>query len=229
MDYSPLGSSVHGTIQARILAWVAISSFRGYSQPRVQIHVSCVSCIGRQVVYHWASWEAQTSFRFPIIPSFRRSYQDGVWDRAWGKDVRGRCSFFRRIQKPSMATDSGWMGMLSQLPLLWTPQLTTWFLWPSVSPSITKGYVLLFPDKWIGTDDSCEVALVRLHQSGVKLLGFEAYLHRLLASPLTSVALETLLNHSVLCFPRLSRAYGVLVRIRWAHKYKALRSLCGMQ
>ena len=173
--------------------------------------------------------KAQTSFRFPIIPSFRRSYQDGVWDRAWGKDLRGRCTFFRHIQKPSMATDSSWTGMLFQLPLLWTPQLTTWFLWPSVSPSITKGYVLLFPAKWIGTDDSCEMALIRLHQSGVKLLGFESYLHRLLASPLTSVALGTLLNHSVLCFPRLSRGYGVLVRIRWAHKYKALRSLCGRQ
>ena len=34
MDCSPLGSSVHGILQARILEWVAISSSRGSSKPR---------------------------------------------------------------------------------------------------------------------------------------------------------------------------------------------------
>ena len=34
MDSSPLGSSVHGVLQARILEWVAISFSRGSSQPR---------------------------------------------------------------------------------------------------------------------------------------------------------------------------------------------------
>ena len=33
MDCSPPGPSVHGILQARILEWVAISSFRGSSQP----------------------------------------------------------------------------------------------------------------------------------------------------------------------------------------------------
>ena len=33
MDYSPLGSSVHGIPQAKILKWVAISSSRGSSWP----------------------------------------------------------------------------------------------------------------------------------------------------------------------------------------------------
>jgi len=36
MDCSLPGSSVHGLIQARILTWVAISYFRGSSQPRDQ-------------------------------------------------------------------------------------------------------------------------------------------------------------------------------------------------
>ena len=31
MDYSPLGSSVHGILQARTLEWVAIPSSRGSS------------------------------------------------------------------------------------------------------------------------------------------------------------------------------------------------------
>ena len=37
---SPPGSSVHGILQARILKWVALPSFRGSSQPRDRIHVS---------------------------------------------------------------------------------------------------------------------------------------------------------------------------------------------
>ena len=36
-----------------ILEWVAISSFRGSSQPRDQTHVFYVSCVGRQVLYYW--------------------------------------------------------------------------------------------------------------------------------------------------------------------------------
>ena len=52
LDCNPPGSSVHGISQARILEWVAISSSRGFSQPRDQTRVSCVSCIGRQILYH---------------------------------------------------------------------------------------------------------------------------------------------------------------------------------
>ena len=58
MDCSPPGSSVHGISQARILEWVAISSSRRSYGYRDQIHVSCSSCTGRQILYHWATWEA---------------------------------------------------------------------------------------------------------------------------------------------------------------------------
>ena len=34
IDYSPLGSSVHGILQARILEWVTMPSSREASQPR---------------------------------------------------------------------------------------------------------------------------------------------------------------------------------------------------
>ena len=36
MDCSPPGSSVHGFLQARILKWIAISSYRGSFWPRVE-------------------------------------------------------------------------------------------------------------------------------------------------------------------------------------------------
>ena len=39
-------------LQARIPAWVAISSSRGSSQPRDQIHFSYISCIGRRILNH---------------------------------------------------------------------------------------------------------------------------------------------------------------------------------
>ena len=53
MDCSPPGSSVHGTLQARILEWVAISFSRRSSQPRDQTCIPYVSGIGRQVHFHW--------------------------------------------------------------------------------------------------------------------------------------------------------------------------------
>ena len=55
MDYSPLGSSVHGIFQARILEWVSISFSRGSSWPRDRTQVSCVA--GRRFT-NWATREA---------------------------------------------------------------------------------------------------------------------------------------------------------------------------
>ena len=52
MDCNPLGSSVQGVLQARILEWVAMPSSRGSSQPKDQTHISYSSCIGRWVLYH---------------------------------------------------------------------------------------------------------------------------------------------------------------------------------
>ena len=55
MGCSPPGSSVHGIFQARIRERVVISYSRGSSRPRDQTHISC---IGRQILYHWVTWEA---------------------------------------------------------------------------------------------------------------------------------------------------------------------------
>ena len=51
MDCRLPGSSVHGTSQAKILEWVAVTFSRGSSEPRDLTHVSCVSCIGRWALY----------------------------------------------------------------------------------------------------------------------------------------------------------------------------------
>ena len=59
MNCSPPGSSAHEISQARILEWVAISFSRGSSWKRDQTHVSC---IGRQILYHWTTWEVPYYF-----------------------------------------------------------------------------------------------------------------------------------------------------------------------
>ena len=51
MNYTPL-DSVHEILQARILQWFAMPSSRVSSRLRDYICVSCISCIGRWVLYH---------------------------------------------------------------------------------------------------------------------------------------------------------------------------------
>ena len=54
MDCSLPGSSVCGISPARVLECTAISFYRGSSWPRDR---TCVSCIGMQILYCWATWE----------------------------------------------------------------------------------------------------------------------------------------------------------------------------
>ena len=68
--------SIHGIFQARILGWVAICS-RGSAWPWDRTRVSC---IGRQILYHWVIWESPQKFHrlrqfyrpllFPAIVNF---------------------------------------------------------------------------------------------------------------------------------------------------------------
>ena len=96
MDCSPPGSSVHGILQARILEWVAISYSRGSSWPRDWTWVSCISCIGRQILHHCATWEAIQ----PVFLNFPNLTEDwladlqhvsmpqcGPWSYEWGSHV----------------------------------------------------------------------------------------------------------------------------------------------
>ena len=64
VDCSLPGFSVHWIFQARILEWVVISSSRGSSRPRERSCISCVSCIGRQILYHRTTWEAHVGSTF---------------------------------------------------------------------------------------------------------------------------------------------------------------------
>ena len=46
--------SIHGIFQAKILEWLVIS--RGSSWPRDQTCISWISCTGRWILYHCATW-----------------------------------------------------------------------------------------------------------------------------------------------------------------------------
>ena len=56
IDCIPRGSSVHGTLQARILGWVSMSSSRVSSQARDPTQVSCVA---GEFFTNWATREAR--------------------------------------------------------------------------------------------------------------------------------------------------------------------------
>ena len=73
----PLSMSI---LQERMLEWVAISSSRGSFWPKDWTCVFCITCIGRQILYHWAIWEAHMvadriqSFQ-ELVQPFRTSQQ----------------------------------------------------------------------------------------------------------------------------------------------------------
>ena len=56
----PLGSSVHGILQARTPQWVAISFSRGSSWPKYRTAFP-LSPVLAGILYHWATWEALTN------------------------------------------------------------------------------------------------------------------------------------------------------------------------
>ena len=52
MNYSPPDPLSMGFPGREILEQVIVTSTKGSSRPRDQICISCVSCIGRQILYH---------------------------------------------------------------------------------------------------------------------------------------------------------------------------------
>ena len=77
MDCSPQDSSVHGILQVRILEWVAIPFSRGSSWPRDRTHISGVSCLDRQILYHCATWEASLDNLYTFHLFFTKKFQAG--------------------------------------------------------------------------------------------------------------------------------------------------------
>ena len=67
VDCSLPGSSAHGISQAKILEEVAISFSKGSSRLRGRTRISC---IGRWIVYYWATWEAWVRIYPPLVKPY---------------------------------------------------------------------------------------------------------------------------------------------------------------
>ena len=70
MDGSPPGSSAHGILQTRILERLAISFSRESSRPRDRTRVPALA-VGRWILYHGATWEAQAHLRVYQMRPYR--------------------------------------------------------------------------------------------------------------------------------------------------------------
>ena len=90
IDCSPPGSTVHWIFQARILQWVAGFYSRGSSQPRDRTHISYVSFIGRQILYHCAIWEALwfSRVKAKIEPKLNRQEKLNSLKQKFGEILR---------------------------------------------------------------------------------------------------------------------------------------------
>ena len=75
MNCSPLGPSVHGFLQERILERIAISFSSGSSWPRDKTRITCISFIGKQILYHCTIWKAPKE----------RGWGENVWG-GWGQN-----------------------------------------------------------------------------------------------------------------------------------------------
>ena len=143
MDCSPPGSSVQGILQARILEWkkkkkrilewVAMPSSRGSSWPRDQTHDSYVSCLDKQVLYHWAAREA--------LKWLKMTPKD--WHVWLFKKISLTCYFSTCWRFP------GWLGLfcfqisswekkILQFPLVALPRF-----WQSLLKSVTHEEIML--------------------------------------------------------------------------------------
>ena len=69
VDCSPPGSSVHRISEAKIQEGVAISFFRGPFQSRDRTQISCLSGIGKRILYHWATGEALNTRKQRLMKS----------------------------------------------------------------------------------------------------------------------------------------------------------------
>ena len=85
------------------LEWLAVSCFRGSCWPMDQTQVSCISCIVRQILYHWATWEAQNTclwVKKNKITEIKRC-RNGLWNpnmsQMWASEKASLCWWKRHI------------------------------------------------------------------------------------------------------------------------------------
>ena len=84
-SYSLPGSSLPGISQARMLEWVTISFSRESSRPKDRTRISCIS---RQILYRWATREAQGFFSWHLLKNFHFIYLGHNQYRSFSTSLR---------------------------------------------------------------------------------------------------------------------------------------------
>ena len=97
MDCNLPGSSVHGILQARILEWVIISSASESSHSRIKP----VSCVGRQILYHWATFslliDSCPPFSWSIICPITHSQEKTISSMKITDDLRTKSDYLNHF------------------------------------------------------------------------------------------------------------------------------------
>ena len=136
MDCSPPGSSVHLISQARILEWATTSFSRESSQPRDWTYVSC---IGRRVLYCWATREA-------LIIGDRRTLASGL--HGLSRSHRALLSMHSPHMPVSSVSITGWGTKCPNLPR--TGLVDASWLRVIVNSTSFHSYSHSYDDKWCG-------------------------------------------------------------------------------
>ena len=124
MGYSLPGSSVHGTSQARVLEWVAISFSRGSSQPR---DWTPVSCIADRHFTAWATREAPGGLSVPLS-KFLPLCGCGIGKGVLSRSLEGMCSTLRSDHRTDLAWERSFSCVFFNALIWLSKLLLNWFL-----------------------------------------------------------------------------------------------------
>ena len=146
MDCSRPGSSVHRIFQARILEWVAIPSCRRSPWPRDWTHISFVSCIGRQFLYCWPSWEAVsgTLFHTSCFFFWLLGFSFNMRDFCWGAWTLLLCHMGSVVVAQVLSCPVA-CGILVPQPGIW--DLSSWTRNQTCVPCIQGGFLTSGPPR----------------------------------------------------------------------------------
>ena len=112
MDCSPPGSSVHGTLQARILEWVAMPFSRGLSWPRIEPTSLMSPALAGEFFTASTTWEAQLIRTYCI--QHRELYSTLIWWPKW-KGNPGKRGYMYMYSWFTLLDSRNWHNTAKQL------------------------------------------------------------------------------------------------------------------